>query len=216
MTNPDSHTLKHLAIVAVAALLAVAAVPAHAQLSNGGFETPVGVYTLVSAPGSLGAWNVTAGDVEVFNPTTYALGPAPEGNQIIDMLYTNTPGVMSQSIVTLPSQQYTLNFMLGNSTASNRSGTGSISIAVDIGLPTVFNTPIGLSASAITWAAYSLPFTATSALTSLSVAGGPLDGNFHFAFIDAMQVTAVPEAGTWSMLLAGLAVVGFMARRRSA
>ena len=30
------------------------------------------------------------------------------------------------------------------------------------------------------------------------------------------QVTAVPEADTWAMLLAGLGLVGFAARRRTA
>lgn len=40
------------------------------------------------------------------------------------------------------------------------------------------------------------------------------NGNNDFAMIDNIQVTAVPEADTWAMMVAGLGLIGFMARRR--
>ena len=45
---------------------------------------------------------------------------------------------------------------------------------------------------------------------SVSNAGAPLN-----ATIGAVMLAAVPEPGTWALLLAGLAVIGFTARRRA-
>jgi hypothetical protein len=45
-------------------------------------------------------------------------------------------------------------------------------------------------------------------------ATGAMDAGFLDASVTSMTVTAVPEAETYAMMLAGLGLVGFMARRR--
>ncbi len=47
-----------------------------------------------------------------------------------------------------------------------------------------------------------------------SVNGNAVAGNYLFA-ADGNLVLAVPEAETYAMMLAGLGLVGFMARRRT-
>jgi hypothetical protein len=46
--------------------------------------------------------------------------------------------------------------------------------------------------------------------------GGTVLGNLKVAFVGDGYVTAVPEPETWTMLLGGLALVGFAARRKAA
>lgn len=46
--------------------------------------------------------------------------------------------------------------------------------------------------------------------------GGKVIGNLSVAFTGDGYVTAVPEPETWTMLLGGLALVGFLTRRKAA
>ena len=49
----------------------------------------------------------------------------------------------------------------------------------------------------------------------MNTAVGPLmDGRPNAVYIDDVVLTSVPEASTYAMLLAGLAGLGFVARRR--
>jgi hypothetical protein len=41
-------------------------------------------------------------------------------------------------------------------------------------------------------------------------------GLTHFALIDGVSVAAVPEPGAWTLVLAGLASVGALVKRRRA
>jgi hypothetical protein len=65
--------------------------------------------------------------------------------------------------------------------------------------------------SKITFSPAAVPVGATAAFLEFSTATG---GNPTTVLIDG--VSLVPEPGTYAMLLAGLGVVGFMARRRRA
>ena len=58
-------------------------------------------------------------------------------------------------------------------------------------------------------------FTATSASTMLSFKNVGATGT-PYPQIDNVSVTTVPAPGTYAMLLAGLAAVGFVAKRRGA
>lgn len=57
-------------------------------------------------------------------------------------------------------------------------------------------------------------FVSDEALTSLSVRVLSLRNNPVWPTVDNLTVAAVPEPGTYAMLLAGLGVLGFLARRR--
>ena len=58
-------------------------------------------------------------------------------------------------------------------------------------------------------------FVSTSAITMFEVKTFYGDRNVTWPTVDDLTVAAVPEPGTYAMLLAGLAAVGFMARRRN-
>ena len=64
------------------------------------------------------------------------------------------------------------------------------------------------------WAQATFSFVATEATSSLFFAGG-YDSN-HYIGLDNVSVTAVPEPETYAMMLAGLAAIGSIARRRKA
>ena len=68
------------------------------------------------------------------------------------------------------------------------------------------------------WTTSTMTFTATSASEVLSfLAKGTTPGAPPFLLLDSVSLTAaVPEPETWAMLLGGLGLVGFMARRRRA
>lgn len=57
----------------------------------------------------------------------------------------------------------------------------------------------------------------TGWLTSASLSAvQPVDGGFIWPTVDNLVLAAVPEPGTYALLMAGLGFVGFMARRRRA
>ena len=67
------------------------------------------------------------------------------------------------------------------------------------------------------WKSATMAFTATSASEMLSfLARGTAPGAPPFMLLDnvALNAAQVPEPETWTMLLGGLALIGFMARRR--
>ncbi|TWI63477.1 putative secreted protein with PEP-CTERM sorting signal [Pseudoduganella lurida] len=68
------------------------------------------------------------------------------------------------------------------------------------------------------WQTATMTFTATSASEVLSfLAKGTAPGAPPFLLLDGVSlVSAVPEPTTWAMLLGGLGLVGFAARRRAA
>lgn len=86
-------------------------------------------------------------------------------------------------------------------TTANTQGTDPLSIASK-----------GFSG----WQSASMEFTATSATQWLSfLAKGTAPGGPPFMLLDNVQLNAeVPEPATWTMLLGGLGLLGFMARRR--
>lgn len=59
-------------------------------------------------------------------------------------------------------------------------------------------------------------FVSTSAITMFEIRTFSLSNNGTWPTVDDLTVAAVPEPGTYAMLLAGLAAVGFVARRRNA
>ncbi|MFZ5526786.1 MAG: PEP-CTERM sorting domain-containing protein [Pseudomonadota bacterium] len=116
---------------------------------------------------------------------------------------------LSQS-VSLSAGSYTLSWV-----DTNRNGYDNQFYDVLLGSVTLgsFSTTVGDA-----WTTRSLTFTVgTSGLQTLTFAGlerGGIDGT---SFIDNVQLTsAVPEPSDLALVLAGLAVVGSVARRRAA
>lgn len=116
---------------------------------------------------------------------------------------------MTQTIATTAGQRYTLSFDVGNSSRYNFSGTSSLSASVGNSSQLFINTN---TSSADFWQRFSMDFTANSNATNLTFTG---NNAVHYIGLDNVVVTAaVPEPGTYAMLLAGVALLGAVARRR--
>ncbi|RFP18475.1 MULTISPECIES: choice-of-anchor C family PEP-CTERM protein [unclassified Duganella] len=196
---------KLILAAAIAAASVSGAASAANLIQNGDFEIASGVnlnnYTVVGAgDGAIAYWTVGGNSVDIINNSYNAIS----GNSI-DMLGSPGPGVLSQSFNAVVGATYTLSFDLTHNPNSHGAGmdvfVGGNHYAFDGSTP-VTN--------------YTFNFTATSgsqALVFSSVGGDGWSG----AVLDNVSVTAaVPEPETYAMMLAGLGLVGVIARRRKA
>ncbi|CAM5784430.1 DUF642 domain-containing protein [Rhizobacter fulvus] len=208
--------LRLLAVPAIGALLAS---NAHANLlTNGSFESGLfvnqGNATMSLAAGSsvISGWTVvndTAAWIGAGNP--FGLS-AHDGNFFLDLTnyQAGAPFAgMSQVIATQPGAVYSFSFDLGS---SNLWGRPSAITASAGGTSATFTSP--LTGTNNDWQHFSLAFTATSTATTVLLQGAAginyigLDN----VSVDLVSLPAVPEPGTWGLLLAGLAVLAGAAR----
>lgn len=154
-------------------------------------------------------WTVTGGTVDVVGGAGgFASLCASGGVVCIDLDgSTMNAGELSRSFAGTAGTVYTATFDL----AGNQRNYPTDNLVVTFGTASqTFNL-----ASNVAWNTYSLSFTASSdANYSLNFnnAGGDNVG----IVLDNVSVTAVPEPETYAMLLAGLGVMGAVARRRKA
>ena len=196
---------KLILAAAIAAMSATGAASAANLIQNGDFETVSGVnlnnYVMVGVgSGAIADWTVGGVSVDVINNSYNAIS----GNSI-DMLGTPGPGVLSQSFNAVAGATYTLSFDLTHNPYSHGAGldvfVGGNHYAFDGSTP-VTN--------------YSFNFTTAGGLQALVFSSVGGDG-YSGAVLDNVSVTAaVPEPETYAMLLAGLGLVGAIARRRKA
>jgi PEP-CTERM motif len=184
----------------LAPLLATAA-----TVSNGDFES-----------GAAG-WTVA--------PVVY-IGPvAPYDGPLYSGVYTgglqaaffgagdSVGGSIYQDITTVAGQKYQVSFTYGAvAYAEPQSLLASAIDGVSLGSTAV--SASGTFDRAAILSPYSFMFTAASGLTRLTFADTSSVTTSVDGVLDNVSITAVPEAGTISMMLGGLAMMGFMARRR--
>jgi len=216
MTHPSS-SLRALALCA--SLLAATA--AHANLlSNGSFElggfVNQGNDTMSLAAGStvITGWTVVTDTTAWIGPTNPFGLTASDGSFFLDLTnyQTGAPFAgMSQVIATTPGATYSLSFDLGGSTFWGRPDAITASAA---GTSATFTTP--LTGTNNDWQHVSMQFTATSGSTTVLLQGvtGLKYIGLDNASVDLVSAP-VPEPGTWALMLAGLGVVGAIARRRT-
>lgn len=205
---------RHPLHLAIAASL-MSATAAHAALFTETFENYSTTASFENFAGSLapiGGGSVTwfiDGNVDIVNVAASGIGdPAAQGNYVLDL-----NGIGAGSITTylgnlITGQQYRVDFQYGANLASDPQATRSFDVTVGgAGLQSYSNASTTLIDG-------TYMFTAAGSVAALRFAGnGP--SNFGAA-LDNINVAAVPEPHEWAMMLAGLGLVGWAARRRRA
>ncbi len=196
--------------IILAAVLAASFGGANAALVNGSFDDQVqnpgswGVYQ------SLPGWTTASGSgIEVRNSVE---GGSYDGGNYVELdSYSNSS--MSQSITTTAGALYTLSFAY-----SARQGVAYDSNTVQAlwnGSSVVTVSAEGNGQSGNVWNVYSYTVTGTGHDTLTFAALGTNDT--LGGSLDAVSLTAaVPEPSTWALMLGGMGMIGFSARRRNA
>jgi choice-of-anchor C domain-containing protein len=195
---------------AAAALLLSGAAQA-VTIANGSFEsgsfTGAGFDTLSAGDSSITDWTVGGAGIDwignYWQPS--------DGARSID-LSAISAGSLSQAITTEIGQRYAVTFDL----AGNPDGgpfLKLVDVTVNGGQSGTFAFTTGAtSRAAMGWVGKTYRFTATStssvlAFTSqINTPSGPA--------LDNVSISAIPEAATWAMLIAGFGMVGVASRRR--
>lgn len=198
--------IKPFAAIVALALLGPAAHASVELIHNGGFESAGGFSGGFETIGSgLDGWTI-GGTVDLIN--TY-WAPA-SGSYSLD-LNGGGAGSISQSFATVVGQTYNVSFSL----AGNPVGGGDKYLSAGVTAPHAYVVDInGKTLANMGWVRQSFSFVATSGTSTLSFVGDPYNSYYGAALDDVSVVAAVPEPGTYGMLLAGLAMVGGLARRR--
>jgi len=150
-------------------------------------------------------WTVTNGTVDL-DGQGFVHNELPGNGHYVDLDgSTLRAGVLSNSINVNGGQTYTMSFAI----AGNQRNWGSDTVDVSFGTTTqtyVIGQSDALSTKTLT-------FTPTSSgLSTFSFHNR--GGDYRGAFLEQVTITTVPEPETYAMLLAGLAGIGLVARRR--
>jgi Protein of unknown function (DUF642)/PEP-CTERM motif len=222
-------TLKSCALAALFAAASVA--QAQNLLVNGSFEEGAfvnqGNQTMSPGVGStvISGWTVLTDATAWINAGNPFGLAASDGSRFLDLTNYSAGAPfagMSQTFATTAGATYTLSFDLGG---SNFWGRPDALIASAAGTSATFTTgPASTTTPNNDWYHESMTFTATGATTTLTLQGSV---GFNYIGLDNVSVAllsgpgptpdpvpAIPEPSTWALMLAGLAAIGTVARRR--
>lgn len=213
-----------------AALCAAMVVPAAAQaadnlLVNGSFENPTvsnGTYVVLS---TLPGWTVHSNGVEVRNAL---VGNAIDGKNFIE-LDVDRNSQISQSFATVIGADYLFDFYYSPRPGVAQNSNGILAFVSSTNnqvLASGTYARSGVGNSGNVWQQYSLLFTAVSESTTVGFgaigASDSLGGSLDMASVTRMMPipvpgpipSPVPEPSTAASLLAGLALLSTIVRRR--
>lgn len=147
------------------------------------------------------------------------LGVSPTGGNVLAADWDYFPGPVTQQVSGLiPGQAYTLSFSYGAGQQVGFRGANPVNYwDVALGNSKQHTTSLANASQGFTgWHQASMTFTAANSSELLSfMAKGSPSGAPPFMLLDGVSlVSAVPEPATWGMLLGGLGLLGFLARRR--
>ncbi|WP_202414185.1 PEP-CTERM sorting domain-containing protein [Duganella flavida] len=197
--------MKFLKTAAIAALLASGAAHASTELlTNGSFEQNLQANGTWNIYSNLTGWTGGAYGIELRNNV---VGNAPDGVNFVE-LDTTANSSMFQNVSTVMGQNYTLTFKF-----QDRPGVATSSQGLEISwggsvVGTVNNSLGG------GWQTVSYNLIGNGATEALSFKAIGTSDSLGTSLDKVSLTTAVPEPETYAMLLAGLGLVGFAARRR--
>lgn len=208
----ESNAMFNTRIAAVALCLA-APFASHAAdlIVNGSFENPgvkAGTWSVVK---SMPGWTASGSGIEVRNSVA---GTTPFGSNFIelDTHHANSNSWMAQTVTTDIGKRYTLSYYY-----SPRSGVAANSNDITVswnGAALNTNSGSGVGNANHVWQMFSHTVKGTGTDTVSFMAGG-LQDTYGGSIDNVSLMAAVPEPGTYALMAAGLAAVGFVARRRS-
>lgn len=155
----------------------------------------------------LGGWTVSSGTVDLIgNPAFFDF--LPGNGRYVDLDgSTNDAGGFDKQLALAASTTYTLSFDLAG---SQRGDSNSVNVIFGTTAQTY---TLG---SADPFATYTLSFT-TNAAANYQIFFENSGGDNFGALLDNVSVAAaVPEPETYALMLAGLSLIGFAARRKLA
>ena len=178
-------------------------------ITNGGFENSSfsGSFTTFAAGSTaLTGWTIGQDSVDLIKTYWQPAG----GSYSLD-LSGNADGTISQSFATVIGQKYVVSFDM----AANPDDSSDPLKYMQVGLSQqglyTFSSA-GHTHQNMGWATQSFTFVATTVSSKLHFAS--LQDSAYGIALDNISVTAVPEPETYAMLLAGLGLIGAVARRR--
>lgn len=171
-------------------------------------------------------WNVVG--VDNFGSAKRFVSTAAEGTTVLPTQSANGSVVAYAAISSFANSVNTFsdtqNSTPSSTAAVNNSNTavygdgipyaGSVAFGTNLGGKTLFNTTGAIGAKLPFFLQYSVGTTGNASSKAFSTANTDAYWTLNNAGALSYNVAPVPEADTWAMLLAGLGMMGFIARRR--
>ena len=219
-------TMRTLQIASLGVAL-LCAPPVWANLiQNGSFETPLvpisGASTFGAGSSAITGWTVVGFDVAVISGTFAQSGiafQAKDGVQWADLSGTasnSKSNGLTQQVATTAGSVYELNFNVGSATDNSLFFAATADLSINGGARTPYANPTAPT-NMLDWKPFTVQFTATSAHTNITFFNGSEGTNFSTGLdnVSLTQLTAaVPEPESYAMMGTGLALIGWVARRR--